>query len=224
MGMGKINCRGHENRISLCEHYIIKPEFRIKMLKGIVISDAGGRITDELYIFSAYDKITGKYFDKITCGETTAKDFLSITGEKRPQLFNMLKPAKRDSNCRNNKQFEKNVSVTREYAAPYSADTTKWHPVNRALYEALMILILVWSDTSGDSILFKELRKCTKYPDKYPYSDRLMRLNTMISKDYRKTLANILDSLKKAGNNLKDFDLELLHEAVLKTGVKSHIM
>ena len=87
-----------------------------------------------------------------------------------------------------------------------------------------MILIVVWSDTSGDSILVKELRKCTKYPDKYPYSDRLMHLNTMISKDYRKTLVNILDSLKKAGNNLKDFDLELLHEAVLKTGVKSHNM
>ena len=66
--MGKINCRGHENRITLCEQYTIKPEFRVKMLKGIVISDAGGRITDELYIFSAYDKKTGEFYDKITCG------------------------------------------------------------------------------------------------------------------------------------------------------------
>ena len=223
--MGKINCRGHENRIELCNHYIIKPEFRIKMLKGIVVSDAGGRITDELYIFSAYDKQTGEFYDKITCGEPTAKDFLLITGDKKPELFNMLKAQKKNLEAKNPQTIEKTNQSKKKTARNVQVDTDilNWHPVNRALYEALMVLIVVWNDTSGDSLLFRELKKCTKYPDKYPYSDRLMRLNTMLSKDRRKTLANILESLKKSGNDLKDFDLELLHEAVEKTGVKSNI-
>ena len=219
--MGKINCRGHENRITLCEQYTIKPEFRVKMLKGIVISDAGGRITDELYIFSAYDKKTGEFYDKITCGEPTAKDFLLITGEKKPELFNMLKTTKKESEAKERKEPKKPSALKKDAARSVQVETLDWHPVNRVLYEALMVLILVWNDTSGDS--FRELKKCTKSPDKYPYSDRLMRLNTLLSKDYRKTLANILESLRKSGNDLKEFDLELLHEAVEKTGVKSNI-
>lgn len=221
--MEKINCRGHENRIELCKKFIIKPQFRIKILKGIVISDAGGRISNELYVFSAYNKTDNSFYGKITCGETVAKDFLEITGEHKPSLFNMLKPVKRtaDSNslkkaALNKTQAERKTTVT--------VNTTNWHPVNRALYEAIMILIIVWQDTSGDSLLFREMNKCCKYPDKYPYSDRLIRVNTMISKDRRKTLANILDSLKRAGNDLRDFDLSLLHDAVLKTGVESHIL
>ena len=221
--MAKIGCRGHENRVSLCDLYTIKPEFRVKMLKGIVISDAGGRITDELYIFSAYDKKTGEFYGKITCGEPTARDFLLITGEKKPELFNMLKTTKKKSETKDRKASEKKPALVKDAARSVQVETLDWHPVNRVLYEALMILILVWNDTSGDSLLFRELKKCTKYPDKYPYSDRLMRLNTMLSKDYRKTLANILESLRKSGNDLKEFDLELLHEAVEKTGVKSNI-
>lgn len=87
-----------------------------------------------------------------------------------------------------------------------------------------MILIVVWQDTSGDSLLFREMRKCCKYPDKYPFDDRLIRFNTILSKDRRKTLANILESLKKEGNEIRDFDLKLLHEAVLKTGAESPIL
>ena len=51
--MGKISCRGHENRINLCKLYDIRVELRMKMLSGIVKSDAGAIISDELYIFSA---------------------------------------------------------------------------------------------------------------------------------------------------------------------------
>lgn len=220
--MGKINCRGHENRIELCRQYVIKPEFRIKMLKGIAVSDAGGRITDELYIFSAYDQ-DQNFVDKITCGEPTARDFLSITGEPRPALFNMLKPAKSTPKTTDKKTSTQNQSEPDTKPAQQK-DTTTWHPVNKALYEAIMILIVVWQDTSGDSLLFREMRKCCKYPDKYPFSDRLIRFNTIISKDRRKTLAGILASLKKEGNELRDFDLQLLHEAVQKTGVESHIL
>jgi len=222
--MGKINCRGHENRISLCRQYKIVPEFRVKLLKGIVVSDSGGRITDELYIFSAYDQ-DEKFVDKIICGEPTAKDFLTLTGMDRPPLFNMLKTSPRSQN-KSSEGVKKVVERAKNSQNPlYSKeDFSDWNPVNKALYEAIAILILVWQDTSGDSLLFRELRKCTRYPDKYPYSDRLMRLNTMLSKDYRGSLANILDSLKKAGNNLKEFDLQLLHDAVLKCGVESHIL
>lgn len=220
--MGKINCRGHENRIMLCKQYVIKPEFRIKMLKGIVASDSGGRITDELYIFSAYDH-NHVFVDKIICGEPTAKDFLSIIREPKPALFNMLKLTKKTAERTDiTISYKKTASSVPEI--PTNADTKTWHPVNKALYEAIMILIVVWQDTSGDSLLFREMRKCCKYPDKYPFDDRLIRFNTILSKDRRKTLANILESLKKEGNEIRDFDLKLLHEAVLKTGAESHIL
>lgn len=222
--MGKINCRGHLNRVNLCKIYDIMPAFRVKLLKGIFSSDAGGKITDELYIFSAYDKETGEYYDKITCGEPTARDFLLITGEKRPELFNMLKPVKKTTSTSEKRSTEKKISEKKTSAPNVQTDTINWHPVNRALYEGIMVLILVWQDTNGDSLLFRELRKCIKYPDRYPFPDRLIRFNSIVSKDHRKTLANILKSLETAGNDLKDFDLEILHDAVLRAGVKSYIM
>lgn len=224
--MGKINCRGHENRVKLCEQFDIRAAFRIKMIKGLVVSDAGGRITDELYVFSAYEKDSGKFYDKITCGEQVAKDFLLITGEKRPELFNILKSSKIDTVNTRKDAAEKEPKNEKATVRNVQTESIVWHPVNRALYETILIMILVWNDLNidGNSILFKQLQKCVRYPDKYPFSDRIMSVNTIIGKDKRKTLANILDSLKAAGNELRDFDLELLHEAVLKTGVKSNIL
>lgn len=223
--MGKINCRGHENRLNLCERYDIKAELRMKMISGIIKSDTGAIVSDELYIFSAYKKSDGSFYDKIMCGEKAAKDFLVITGQNRPPLFNILKsphPAvSGEKPCSTSHKSQK-APVNPIFHA--STEKIDWHPVNKSLYEAIVTMIVVWQDTEGDSILFKEMRKCLKYPDKYPFSDRLMRINSIIGKDRRKTLFNILESLKKAGNDIRDFDLQLLHEAVEKTGVKSNIM
>ena len=149
--MGKINCRGHEKRIALCELYDIKPEFRIKQLSGITISDSGGRITDELFIFSAFSKQDGSFYDKIICGEPTAKDFLMITGADRPPLFNMLKSVSKPTKEKSSKE-KKSSSPSESTNAPmYSKeDFSEWHPVNKALYNAIMILIICWGDVSGD--------------------------------------------------------------------------
>ena len=224
--MGKINCRGHEKRVAICELYDIKPEFRIKQLSGITISDAGGRITDELYIFSAYSKQDGNFYDKIICGEPTAKDFLEITGAERPPLFNMLKsvskPAKEKSSAERKERKPSETNKTPMYS---KEDFSEWHPVNKALYDAIMILIIVFNDTTGDSVLFRQREKCIRYKTFYPYSDRLMAVNTIIGKCRQKTLKGILEYLKKKGNDIKDFDnLELLHEAILKCDVKSNIL
>lgn len=225
--MGKINCRGHEKRIALCELYDIKPEFRIKQLSGITISDSGGRITDELYIFSAFSKQDGSFYDKIICGEPTAKDFLMITGADRPPLFNMLKSVSKPTKEKSSKE-KKSSSPSESTNAPmYSKeDFSEWHPVNKALYNAIMILIICWGDVSGDSVLFKQRNRCIRYKGFYPYSDRIMSVNTMIGKSRHRTLAGILEYLKEKGNDIKDFtpELELLHEAVLKCGVASNIM
>lgn len=223
--MGKINCRGHENRVNLIKEFEIFPELRMKMMTGIVMSDAGARISDELYIFSVYKKSDGTYYDKILCGEHVAKDFLLLTGERRPPIFNILKSS---HSAASSKQSNSSLSNTKNSSvasiSPAQKDKIEWHPVNKLLYEAVMIMILVWQDTNGDSILFKELRKCLKYPDKYPFSDRLIRINSIIGKDKRKNLFSILRDLEKAGNEIREFDLALLHEAVEKTGVKSNIM
>lgn len=218
--MGKINCRGHENRRNLVSEYRIVPELRVKMIKGIIVSDAGGRVTDELYVFSVYKKADGTFYDKILCGEHSAKDFLSLTGEKRPPIFNILKSPRSTNSNRSTGVFP---SVAEPNSVTYK-NTITWHPVNKVLYDAVMIMLLVWNDTSGNSILFREMHKCLKYPDKYPYSDRLRRVNSIISKDKRGTLANILKDLENAGNELREFDLKTLHEAVEKTGVKSYIL
>lgn len=228
--MEKINCRGHHTRVELCEKYIITPEFRTKLLRGVssaaIASDAGGKIVDEYYLFSVRERTsqddTGSFVAQIICGERAASDFLKITGSKKPPLFQLLRPSSASEKTTLKKSCHSQASTE---AKPNDTENSiAWHPVNQQLYDAIRILLLVWGDLSSTSVLFKAMKKCETYPSFYPFPDRLRSFNSCVKKDKRKTLENILWDLKKSNPDLRDFDFHLLHEAVIRAGAKSFIL
>jgi hypothetical protein len=221
--MEKLNCRSHEQRLRICEMYELTPILRTQLLKGVTMpSDAGALLSKEYFIFSAKDRQTGVYH-QITVGSSAAKDFLTITGKQMPNYFQMLKRETNSPSQNKGKSAESRVKESAAGGEKQEKKEWKWNPLHEQLYQAVCILIVAWGDTSSNSLLYRELQKCEKYHTSAPYEDRILRINAIISKDYRKTLQGILESLRKKGNPIRDFDFQMLHESVLSYGQSSNI-
>ena len=88
-----MNCRTMERRKWIVNNYYVEPMAHIKLLANQTkISDAGGLIEDQYYVFQAINKANGNK-EVIQCGMGAARDFLRLLHHKyNPAFSNEVHP------------------------------------------------------------------------------------------------------------------------------------
>ncbi len=204
-----MKCRGENTRKRIVGEYFLKPIAHVRLLKGQSKKSCTGDIlTDQYYCFYYTHKknsqITGTFF----CGKYAAEHFLKLLNKKPLPLFDPLEGISlyRGSN-------ETKARTIR---------TDKWNPVAKQLYEAIHLLIICW-DTVPGKVLSEIKEKLERYFNNEPFLSQIKAVNTIISKDNRqRTLQEMIDELRSAGNNVKEYKFYLLNEKLLKQNIKSY--
>lgn len=205
----ELNCRGRKNRITIVEKYEVIPVANLKLLNGDVIrSNANNDITDHYYIFEYKSKTTNEV-GFIYCGEDVAKDFSVLINKPLPRLYNILKG---NENVRRNAREESEISGNNQ--------NIKWHPERKQLYNAVMIFFIYWKIKPNSPIynIKNQLENYIEYP---PYIRYIKSVNTIIKKT-GKTLRNVILELEDRGNNLRDFNFDLIKRRLEQENIKQY--
>lgn len=205
----KLNCRGRKSRINIVEKYEVTPVANLKLLNGDVIkSNANNDITDHYYIFEYKSKTTNEV-GVIYCGEAVARDFSILTNKPLPRLYNILKG---NENVRRNER--------EEFGIKGISQNIKWNPERKQLYNAVMIFFIYWQIKPNSPIynIKNELENYIQYP---PYIRHIKAVNTII-KNTGKTLRTVILELENRGNNLKNFNFNLIERRLEQENIKQY--
>ena len=205
----KLNCRGRKNRINIVKEYEVTPVANLKLLNGDIIkSNANNDITDHYYIFEYKSKTTNEV-GFIYCGEAVAKDFSILINKPLPRLYNILRG---DENVRRNAQ--------EEFEIRDSNQNIKWNPERKQLYNAVMIFFIYWK-RNPNSPIYNIKNKLENYVERTPYINYIKSVNTII-KNTGKTLRNIILELEDRGNNLRDFNFDLIKRRLEQENIEQY--
>ena len=195
----KLNCRGRKNRINIVKEYEVTPVANLKLLNGDIIkSNANNDITDHYYIFEYKSKTTNEV-GFIYCGEAVAKDFSILINKPLPRLYNILRG---DENVRRNAQEEFEIRERKQ------------------LYNAVMIFFIYWK-INPNSPIYNIKNKLENYVERTPYINYIKSVNTII-KNTGKTLRNIILELEDRGNNLRDFNFDLIKRRLEQENIEQY--
>lgn len=187
----------------------MKPIAHVRLLKGQnKKSCTGDRLTDQYYCFYYIHKKNSQIAGTFFCGKYAAEHFLKLLNKNPLPLFDPLKGI---SSYRKSNKTE--VRTIR---------TDEWNPVAKQLYEAIHLLIICWDIVPG-KVLSEIKEKLEKYYNKEPFLSQIKAINTVISKDCRqRTLQEMIDELRRAGNKIKEYKFDLLNERLSKQNIKSY--
>lgn len=205
----KLNCRGRKNRINIVKEYEVTPVANLKLLNGDIIkSNANNDITDHYYIFEYKSKTTNEV-GFIYCGEDVAKDFSILINKPLPRLYNILRG---DENVRRNAREKSEISGGNQ--------NIKWNPERKQLYNAVMIFFIYWTIKPNTAIynIKSELENYIEYPPCIRY---IKAVNTII-KNTGKTLREVILELENRGNNLKNFNFDLIKRRLEQENIEQY--
>ena len=207
-----MNCRGILTRVRIVNEYYVEPVAYLKLLNGqSKESDAGGKITDEYYIFKCTNKIS-KQTENIVCGSCAANHFFKLINKNKPPLFNPLENNRRNNgNNRNdgNNGTNDNKSV-------------KWNDTMLQLHNAIMLIMVIWNIDQIDGILLEIKNNTEKYCYKEPFDRDIKSINTIIRNSFQgDTLTDKINELRN-NNNLKIYNFELLNIKLHNLGIQSY--
>lgn len=199
-------CRGTKRRGQIVEEYNVVPKVHIKLLAGQEkISDAGGNIEKEYYIFEATPKESGNP-EVILCGMSATKDFLRRLNHSGLPVFNPLRGeggnAGGDPQGREETEGHGNGNPQRG-DGDGGEGNLEWNPIARQLYNACMWVIIIIDAKAGTPI-FKIQEKVYSLRDREPFDSRVKGVNTIIMKNLQgRTLTEAINELR-ANNRIRD--------------------
>ncbi|MFR6065469.1 MAG: hypothetical protein ACLUH5_05415 [Eubacterium sp.] len=202
-----MNCRGNLTRVRIVNDYYVEPVAHLKLLNGqSKESDAGGKITDEYYIFKCTDKIS-KQTENIVCGSCAANHFFQLINKNKPPLFNPLINNQRHNG--NNGNDGNNANI-------------KWNDAMLQLHNAIMLIMVIWNIDQINGILLEIKNSTEKYYYKEPFESNIKSINTIIRNSFQgATLTDKINELRN-NNNLRIYNFELLNVKLNNLGVQSY--
>lgn len=202
-----MNCRGNLTRVRIVNDYYVEPVAHLKLLNGqSKESDAGGKITDEYYIFKCTDKIS-KQTENIVCGSCAANNFFQLINKNKPPLFNPLINNQRNNG--NNGNDGNNANI-------------KWNDAMLQLHNAIMLIMVIWNIDQINGILLEIKNSTEKYYYKEPFDSNIKSINTIIRNSFQgATLTEKINELRN-NNNLRIYNFELLNVKLNNLGVRSY--
>lgn len=203
-----MNCRGKSIREQIVIEYAVTPIIHARLLNGQTKpSDATALITDQYYIFECVHRETSNK-EIIQCGMGAARHLLELTNHEPLPIFNMLRDG----------------GGAGGVSGPGGGGRIRpqWNPAAKQLYNAIMILIVDWN-AKPDTPLFAMKKQAEKYSNYEPFIDRIERVNNIIAKDSKhRTVATILDDLRVAGNDVREYNFDLLTDKLIQNGIDSN--
>lgn len=206
-----MNCRGDDARRYIVQNYNVVPTAHIKLLSGKKIpSDAGGDITDSYFMFRCEGR-HGLHDEILYCGRPTAQKLCNMIHRELPPLFDPLKENYRKSY----------TSGDVGKSAPIE-EKVKWNPERKQLYNAAMLIIAAWNSGPNTPIckvaeaIFD--KKFIVYP---PRDGNVKSVNTILTHT-NTTMDEIIASLIRKGNDLKDFSFDLVVNHLVRLGIQQH--
>lgn len=199
-------CRGTKRRGQIVEKYNLVPKAHIKLLAGQEkISDAGGTIEKEYYIFEATPKESGNP-EIILCGMAAAKDFLRLLNHNGLPIFNPLRGE--GGNAGGDPQGGDGAEG-HDNGNPQRGDgdgrgrNPEWNPIARQLYNACMWVIIIIDANVGTPI-FKIQEEVCDSKNEAPSDGEIKGVNTIIRGTLQgRTLTEAINELR-AKNRIKD--------------------
>ncbi len=195
-------CRGTKRRKQIVEEYNVVPRAHIKLLAGQEkISDAGGIIEKEYYIFEATPRKGGNP-EIILCGMSATKDFLRRLNHNGLPLFNPL--CGEGGNLQGGDGAEGHGNGNPQRGDRGGGEgNLEWNPIARQLYNACMWVIIIIDAKAGTPI-FKIQEKVYSLRDREPFDSRVKGVNTIIMKNLQgRTLTEAINELR-ANNRIRD--------------------
>lgn len=199
-------CRGTKRRGQIVEEYNVVPKAHIKLLAGQEkISDAGGIIEKEYYIFEATPRESGNP-EIILCGMSVAKDFLRRLNHNGLPLFNPLcgegGNAGGDLQGGDGAEGHGNGNPQRGDEGGGEGNL-EWNPIARQLYNACMWVIIIIDAKVGTPI-FKIQEEVRDSKNEAPSDGKIKGVNTIIKGTLQgRTLTEAINELR-ANNRIKD--------------------
>lgn len=180
-----MNCRTMERRKWIVNNYYVEPMAHIKLLANQTkISDAGGLIEDQYYVFQAINKANGNK-EVIQCGMGAARDFLRLLHHKGLPIFNPIHVEGGQHNIGNNLHNNGNVQ----------------NPMTRQLYNAVMWIITI-IDALPNSTIYNIKTEIEE--NRGRIVPKIKAVNTIISKIFNdETLTTKIAELR-ANNNIRN--------------------
>lgn len=199
-------CRGAKRRRQIVEECNVVPKAHIKLLAGQeIISDAGGTIEKEYYIFEATPRKSGNP-EIILCGMSATKDFLRRLNHNGLPLFNPLcgegGNAGGDLQDGDGTEGHGNGNLQRS-DGDGGEGNLEWNLIAWQLYNACMWVIIIIDAKAGTPIL-KIQEKVYSLRDREPVDIRVKGVNAIIRKNLQgRTLTEAINELR-ANNRIRD--------------------
>ncbi len=201
-----MDCRSEDRRKQIVEEYNVVPKAHIKLLAGQEkISDAGGKIEREYYIFEATPKESGNR-EIILCGMGAARDFLKLLNHKGLPVFN---PLHGEGGCADGGPQGGEEADGHDNGDPQRGDggrggrNPEWNPIARQLYHACMWVIII-IDANGGTPIFEIQEKVYNFRDREPFESQIKGVNTIIMRNLQgRTLTEAIDELRE-NNDIRD--------------------
>ena len=205
--MEHLNCRGEQKRIEIVRLYDIKLILYAKLLNGHTKhSDANETLIDKYYEFKCVLKSNNNITKYITCGSGAGEHLLKLAKIKKTPIFNPLRSEAHTGNGRGGN----------------TSNSIKWNPVAKELYDAIRWLICCW-DTVPYGKLLELKQNLEKYYYNEPFLKKIIYVNNVISKDNDgRTLRQMIDEVRQAGNNIRDYEFELINNKLNEEDIKSY--
>lgn len=210
-----MDCRGYDNRVKICEEYVIKPLTFAVLLNGQkkYSCAAHSMLTDRYYTFEYESRLNANEKGTFFVGESSGRDFINILKSNSevydPPLFNPL-----ITNLKNNSSTNENTDT----------DIFKMTALNKELYIIINLLCIVW-----DVVPYGNLQAILEFcaTAKIDTQDWAIKsVNNLIGKDaYGRTLTQMIEDLKNINKDvkIKPYHFEKVQGILSRNGSKSNL-